>query len=124
MNQFKGQKILIVEDNLISYKLVEAHMKGKNLHLVHANDGQQAIEKFEQYPDIDIILMDIQLPNLDGLEVTRKIRKSNKEIPIIATTANVFDEDRIASKEAGCNAFIAKPINFVELFELLNQYLQ
>ena len=96
MSQFKGEKILVVEDNQISYKLIEAHLKRRNLHLIHAVDGEVAIEKFESNPDIKLVLMDIQLPSISGLEATVEIRKSNQEIPIIATTANVFDEDRLA----------------------------
>ena len=124
MSQFKGEKILVVEDNHISYKLIEAHLGKKNLQLVHAVDGYDAIEKFESNPDIRLVLMDIQLPTISGLEVTREIRKTNQEVPVIATTANVFDEDRVACEEAGCNHFISKPINFSELLGLMKQYLQ
>ena len=124
MSQFKGEKILVVEDNNISYKLIEAHLGRKNLQLIHAVDGYEAIEKFQSTPDIELVLMDIQLPSISGLEVTRKIRRTNQEIPIIATTANVFDEDRIACEEAGCNHFISKPINFLDLLGLLKQYLE
>jgi len=124
MSQFGGEKILVVEDNLISYKLIAAHLGRKNLELIHAVDGYEAIEKFESNADIKLILMDIQLPSISGLEVTREIRKTNKEIPIIATTANVFNEDKIACEEAGCNYFISKPIDFKELFEVMKQSLQ
>ena len=123
MSQFNGQKILVVEDNHISYKLIEAHLKGRNLQLIHATDGLAALDKYEHIPDIALVLMDIQLPKLNGLDVTRQIRKTNQDITIIATTANVFDEDKIACEEAGCTNFISKPIDFPELFELLTQYL-
>ncbi len=124
MTQFNGEKILVVEDNQISYKLIEAHLGRRNLQLIHAVDGNDAISKFESIPDFKLILMDIQLPSISGLEATVEIRKSNQEIPIIATTANVFDEDRIACEKAGCSHFISKPINFNVLLELLIQYLQ
>lgn len=121
--EFDGQKIMVVEDNLMSYKLIEAHLQRKNLQLLHAVDGYQALELFRSDDDIRIILMDIQLPRLSGLEVTRLIRETDQDVPIIATTANAFDEDRIACKEAGCTNFITKPINFNELFDLLKEYL-
>ena len=124
MSEFKGEKILVVEDNNISYKLIEAHLGRKNLQLIHAIDGPEAIEKFQSTPDIELVLMDIQLPSISGLEVTKEIRKTNQVIPIVATTANVFDEDRLACEEAGCNHFISKPINFSELLGLMKQYLQ
>jgi len=124
MSQFKGEKILVVEDNNISYKLIEAHLGRKNLQLIHAIDGHEAIEKFHSNPDIELVLMDIQLPSISGIEVTREIRKTNQVIPIVATTANVFDEDRIACEEAGCSHFVSKPINFPDLLGILKQYLQ
>ncbi len=122
--EFDGQKILVVEDNHMSYKLIEAHLRKKNLQLVHAKDGDQAIELFRAQNDIKLVLMDIQLPKLTGLEVTQVIRETDPDIPIIATTANVFNEDREACEEAGCSYFIAKPINFSELLDLLIEYLQ
>ncbi len=124
MSQFKGEKILVVEDNQISYKLIEAHLKRKNLQLIHATDGYEAIEKFKSTPGIDLVLMDIQLPSISGLEATREIRKTNQVVPIVATTANVFNEDKVACEEAGCSYFISKPINFTELIEIMKQYLQ
>lgn len=107
----------------MSYKLIEAHLQRKNLHLLHAKDGYQAIEIFRAEKDIKVVLMDIQLPKFTGLEVTRMIRESDSNVPIIATTANVFDEDKKACEAAGCTDFVTKPINFSELLDLLNEYL-
>ena len=122
MEQFKGQKILVVEDNLISYKLIEAHLKKRNLHLIHAENGFEAIEAFRNHPDIQVVLMDIQLPEINCLEVTKKLCSMNPDIPVIATTANAFDEDRIACEKAGCKDFITKPISFPLLIELIKEY--
>lgn len=121
--EFDGQKILVVEDNYMSYKLIEAHLERRNLLLVHAMDGDEAIALFKKEADIRLILMDIQLPKISGLEVTRRIRETDQDTPIIATTANVFDEDRMACERAGCTGFITKPINFPELLSLLKEYL-
>ncbi len=123
MSEFEGQIILVVEDNFMSYKLLEAHFRRANLSILHASDGVKAIEIFNETPNISMILMDIQLPGLSGLDVTRKIRESNTEIPIIAATANVFDDDKQACIEAGCTDFLSKPISFPELFQLLDKYL-
>lgn len=122
--EFEGQIILVVEDNLISYKLIEAHLRRRNLQLIHAKDGQEAVELFRKEADLKLVLMDIQLPKLNGIQVTQIIRESDPDIPIIATTANVFDEDKEACEAAGCTGFVSKPINFPELFELLKEYLQ
>lgn len=123
MIQFKGQKILVVEDNVISYKLIEAHLLRKNLTLVHATDGPEALEQFKSDPEIELVLMDIQLPSMSGLEVTRLIREFRPDVPIIATTANAYDEDRLACEAAGCTNFVTKPINFSRLLDLLKEYL-
>jgi len=123
MNVFNGQKILVVEDNFISFKLLEAHFKRSNLSVLHASEGLKAIELFKEHPDLEVILMDIQLPGMSGLEVTKKIREMDSEIPIIAATANVFDDDRQACIEAGCTSFLSKPINFTELFDILEKLL-
>ncbi len=123
MIQFGGQKLLVVEDNAISYKLIEAHLLPKNLILVHATDGPEAIAKFKSNSDIELVLMDIQLPSMSGLEVTRVIREIHPDIPIIATTANAYEEDRLACVDAGCTAYITKPVNFPKLLDLLKEYL-
>ncbi len=123
MKKFKGQRILVAEDNLISFKLIEAHFRRLNLHPVHANDGKAALEIFRKDKKISAILMDIQLPGMDGLQVTRVIRETDPEIPVIATTANAFEEDRLACEEAGCNHFLTKPIEFTLLFEILDRYI-
>jgi len=120
---FSGQKILVVEDNFMSFKLLEAHFMRSNLEIVHASDGLMALELFKSNPDIAMILMDIQLPGMNGIEVTRAIREINMEVPIIAATANVFDDDKKACMDAGCTDFVTKPINFPLLFELLDKRL-
>ena len=123
MNVFSGQKILVVEDNFMSFKLLEAHFSRSNLEIIHAADGLTALELFKSDPDIELVLMDIQLPGMNGLEVTRSIREFNTEVPIIAATANVFDDDRTACIEAGCTDYISKPIHFPLLFKLMEQRL-
>lgn len=117
------QKILIVEDDIMSFRLFKARLKNENYTLIHAADGKTAIEQFRDIPDIALIIMDLQLPLINGLEVTREIRKMDSQIPVIAATANVSSEDKKASEEAGCTHYITKPINFSILNDLLKRYL-
>lgn len=120
---FSGRLVLVVEDNLISFKLIEARLDRVNLQLIHANDGLKAINLCRERPDIDIVLMDIQLPVLSGIEATRGIREFLPDLPVIATTANAFSEDYAACMEAGCTAYITKPIDFNKLFTLIQSIL-
>lgn len=123
MSVYNRQKILIVEDNFMSYKLLEVHFTRANLDLLHASDGLSAMDIFKSNPDIELVLMDIQLPGMSGLDVTKSIRKINSEIPVIATTGNVFEDDKTACLEAGCTHYFAKPINFPEIFKVFDKYL-
>ena len=123
MSVYNRQKILIVEDNFMSYKLLEVHFTRANMDLLHASDGLSAMDIFKSNPDIELVLMDIQLPGMSGLDVTKSIRKINSEIPVIATTGNVFEDDKTACLEAGCTHYFAKPINFPEIFKVFDKYL-
>lgn len=123
MNIYNGQKILVVEDNFMSFKLIEVHFKRSNLGVVHATDGLMALEKFREEDDIRAVLMDIQLPGINGLEVTREIRKMDSDVPVIATTGNVFEDDRLACMDAGCNYFLEKPLDFNVLNDIFEKHL-
>ena len=105
----KKKKILIAEDNESNYKLTEAILK-KNYELVRATNGEIAMTLFSQ--DVfDLVLMDMRMPIMDGMTAVKKIRKFNKDIPIIAITANAFDSDRVTALDAGCTGFMSKPLN-------------
>ena len=90
-----------------------------------AYDGQQALERIRQSKEgeYDLILMDIKMPEMDGLEATRIIRKVSQEIPIIALTAFAFDDDRVKALEAGCNDYLTKPLSAPLLKETIAKYL-
>lgn len=98
--------------------------------ITKATNGQEAVDKFKQSPEgsFDAILMDMQMPILNGCEATKEIRrlprKDAKIIPIIAVTANTFAEDIVNTQKAGMNDHIAKPIDFKELQKVLAQYLK
>lgn len=89
---------------------------------IHAENGAEAILALKNNPDFALILMDLKMPVLDGLEATRKIRQFNKTIPIIAQTAYAFSSDKKNAIEAGCNAYISKPIKKSELISLIQRY--
>lgn len=113
--------ILVAEDVESNYLLLKA-LLGKTYHLVHAYNGQEAIEKFnETHPDL--ILMDVKMPIMDGLEATKLIREQSTTIPIIALTAFAFDQDRIRVLEAGCNDFLTKPLSPPLLKETIEKYI-
>jgi CheY-like chemotaxis protein len=116
-------KVLIVEDdetNLIYLQLV---LKDLNIELLKAVNGQAAVETFEQNQDIELILMDIRLPGMDGYEATSMIRKMNKDVVIIAQTAYAFSSDKDKAIESGCNDYVSKPIRREELLKKINHYL-
>ncbi|MFC2104758.1 response regulator [Bacteroidota bacterium] len=119
---WSGKTILIAEDEESNYRFLEMALSKTNVNLLRANDGIEAMEKYQKN-NINLILMDIKMPNMDGLEATRRIRKLDEEIPIIAQTAFAMENDERISIEAGCNDYIAKPIKKPKLLELINKYL-
>ena len=119
----KENTILIAEDDDLSYQYLEVILKQKNIRLFRAKNGLEAIQLLKQNPDISLILMDIKMPEMDGLEATREIRKFNKKIPVIAQTAYALSGDKENSIQAGCNGYLTKPIQPTELFSILDNYL-
>lgn len=113
--------ILIAEDNDSNFDLLKAIL-GKTYKLVHAHNGIEAVTLFEQTSP-DLILMDIKMPDLDGLETTKIIREISTDVPIIAQSAFAFEQDRKNALEAGCNDFITKPISQTVLNEVINKWL-
>lgn len=114
--------ILVAEDYQSNYDLIEA-MIGKIYKLVHAHDGMEAIIFYEQYKP-DLILMDIKMPNINGLDATRAIREMSADVPVIAVSAYVYEKDKIAAIESGCNDFLTKPVSADLLKMTINKYLK
>lgn len=123
INIWENKKILIVEDELVNFLLFQRVLKRTGAAIIHASSGNEAIAKYFEIPDIDLILMDIRLPDINGLEVTRVIRKNSPDIRIIAQTAYAMEEDKTKCIEAGCNDYISKPINIKKLLEKINEQL-
>jgi len=117
-------KILIAEDDEIAETLISILVKGIAKEILIVRSGFKVIEACHKNPDIDLILMDIQMPEMSGYQATEKIREFNKEVIIIAQTARGFLGDRQKAIEAGCNDYIAKPIDKVELLALIHKYFK
>ena len=113
--------ILIAEDTDSNFDLLNAIL-GRKYHLVRAKDGMEAVTMYDEV-NPDLILMDIKMPNLDGLEATRIIRQLSAEVPIIAQSAYAYEHDRNAAEEAGCNDFISKPIAQEKLKEKIKKFI-
>ena len=114
----KDLKILVAEDNDGNYLLVQRILK--DYVLTRVLNGVDAVRKVLD-EKFDLVFMDMKMPVMGGLEATRKIREFNTEVPIVALTANAFDSDRVSAIEAGCNAFLAKPVKKSQLLELFSR---
>jgi len=120
----KGMTFLIVEDNVSSFEYLNILLKGHNCHIIQANDGKEAIQKFAEEPGINIILMDLQLPELDGYSAIETIRKFDTQVPVIVQTAFSTNIERTKAIEAGANEFLIKPISKRSLFQAINKVMQ
>ena len=114
------KRILVVEDIQSNFFLVSSILKNK-CQLLHAPNGLKAVE-IVRTQAVDLVLMDMKMPVMDGRAATSEIRKFNTEIPIIALTAHAFDADRVAALKAGCDDYLVKPINGAKLMQTLKEY--
>jgi len=115
--------ILIVEDDETSFLYLKTVLKLGNMEWLHAPDGLQAIKMCRENPKISMVLMDIKLPGMNGLEATRKIKAFRPDLPVIAQTAHAFTSDKKAASQAGCDDFITKPIPKNELLKIIAKHL-
>lgn len=113
----KASTVLIAEDDDASFSYLEVLLSRKNYQLLRAKNGKEAIQLFNDNPKIDLILMDLKMPVMDGYEATRQIREFNNEIPIVAQTAFALTGDKEKALEAGCTDYISKPVKGDELME-------
>ena len=120
--QLKNLKILIVEDDEISYSLLTRMLQKISKEVLHSMTGVEAIEVCRNNPDLDLVLMDIRMPVMDGNEAIRNIRQFNKDVIIIAQTAYAFSRDKEMAIEAGSNDYISKPISMTLLYELIKKH--
>jgi PAS domain S-box-containing protein len=126
-NFLSGRKVLVADDHPINQKILVGMLEKTGFQVLKASDGYEVIELFQENPDTELILMDVHMPGLNGLEATRKIRSefSSKQagVPILAVTASVMSSDLEAIREAGMNDYISKPFTVGELKERISEFL-
>ncbi len=120
---WSGKTILIVEDNETSNIYFEAALRKTQAVLIWAKNGLDAVEMVKNNTQVDLILMDINMPKLDGIEATRIIKGINPEIVIVVQTAFILSGEERMCQEAGCDEFITKPIRLKYLLDTINRYL-
>jgi len=119
---WEDKVILVVEDVDVNKIFFDAALRRTNVKILWAKNGQEAIDMFQEN-HIDLVLMDLQIPIIDGYGATREIKKINADVPIIAQTAHVMSGEREKCLEAGCNDYLTKPIRLQILFDTLSKYL-
>lgn len=120
--------ILVAEDDDINFKLLHFVLSRMNYKVIRATNGKQAVSMFATNPNVDLIITDLSMPEMDGIEATKQIRAINKEIPIIIQTGYSEFNVKDRAMEAGCSSFITKPINrndlLLQIREQLNENSQ
>lgn len=124
-NQYKWnhKNILIVEDDETSYRYLAEILRKSKIQIHHVKNGKEAINICKSLPEIDLVLMDIQLQGMSGYETTKKIKQLRKDLPVIAQTANAMDDDRRKCIEAGCDDYISKPIDKNIILKKINKII-
>ncbi len=118
-----GKRILVVEDISINHMLIDRILRKTRAQVLWAMDGEKAVEMVKEDENIDLVLMDIRMPVMDGYEATRKIREIRMDIPIIAQTAYVLEDEKDKVLNVGCNDLITKPLRRESLLEKVHIYL-
>ena len=122
--RYDNKTVLIAEDEENNYRLVVELLSGLNLTIIHAENGREAVDKCSAGNEIDLVLMDIKMPVMDGYEATSILKKLKPSLPIIAQTAFAFESDKEKVFKAGCDDYISKPIKKELLIEMVKKYLQ
>ncbi len=124
LTSLSGSRILLVEDNAMNREIVSGMLSHGGLTITEAHNGQRAVELFTAEPDrYELILMDIQMPEMDGYEATRRIREKDGDIPIIALTANSLLKEVRRARELGMNEYLSKPVDAEKLFGALLRFI-
>ncbi len=117
-------KILIVEDIQMNFIVLKEFLRDTKAVIIPAKTGNQALDAFKKHPDINIVLLDIRLPDISGYDVAKRIKEKNSKIPIIAETAYTHGSDQVEAYKAGCDSILLKPINREILLETINDFLK
>lgn len=124
IEEFGKKKVLIAEDETFNYKLLEALLTRLGYEVLWAKNGQIAVDLATEHPDLDLILMDIKMPIMNGTEATKQIRAKYPNIPIVGQSAFAFANEQEQSIEAGCNAYLTKPIKRKELLDTMTNLFE
>ena len=120
---WEGKTFLIAEDEEDNFRYLEVALSISNASLIWARTGLEAVDIFKRIENIDLVLMDIKMPEMDGYDATKEIKKQNSSVPVIAQTAYAMSEEREKSIVAGCDDYIAKPIGYEDLLNIINKYV-
>ncbi|HPI44814.1 MAG TPA: ATP-binding protein, partial [Tenuifilaceae bacterium] len=123
MDKLKGKRILIAEDDTNSLFYLKTVLQNAGIACLEALNGRDAVNLFLKNPDVDLILMDLKMPELSGFEAIKEIRKVSPKVPIIVQTAHVFNDEKVLCNAMGCNNFISKPVDVNVLFSALIQLI-
>ena len=120
---WQEKSILLVEDDPASQEYLKEGLHSTGVHVTTLETGEKTLEHIQEQPAFDLILMDIRLPGIDGLETTKRLRKYKPDVPVIAQTAHAMEEDQKKCIQAGANDYISKPIDIEKLLQKINQYI-
>jgi PAS domain S-box-containing protein len=123
IKSWEGKKLLIAEDDHSNYYFLYEALKETGVEILWSQDGEQTIDMFRKNKDLNLVLMDINMPLKNGYECTRVIKKERTDLPVIAQTAYAMSGEREISREAGCDDYLSKPIKVTELLNTLSQYI-
>lgn len=121
---WEGKKLLIAEDEELNYKLFFEMFKPTGIDLYRAENGKIALDMYREKKDFDIIILDLKMPEMDGIQVFKRIREENKKVPILAVTAFGLEEEKQKCENIGFNKYFSKPVNKNELFTAIDQFIK
>lgn len=119
-----GKTILVVEDDPISSEFLSEFFLNTGVKLIFSQSGEDAISQIDSGKTIDLVLMDIRLPGINGYKATRELKRIKPEIPVIAQTAYALEGDREKALNSGCDEYISKPIRTAELYQAIDKVLK
>ena len=123
LRSWDDKKILIAEDDQSNYYFLSESLKDTGVEIIWSKDGEETMEMFREHTDLNAVLMDINMPLINGYECTRRIKEERPSLPVIAQTAYAMSGEREVSREAGCDDYLSKPIKVSELLETLSRYI-
>lgn len=121
--EYSGKTILIAEDEQSNFDFLRILFTRMNIRILWAKDGFEAVNFCQTDPTINLVLMDIKMPLLNGYEATRMIKKTRPDLPVIAQTAYAMISDRQEAERAGCDGYLSKPIKIRQIMEILEKFL-